>query len=58
MNVVMTSAGKFIELQGTAEGDAFGDEELNKMLELAKGGIKLLDDIQTKACEEAAEKLK
>jgi ribonuclease PH len=39
MNVVMNEAGAFIELQGTAEGHAFRTEELNAMLELAKGGI-------------------
>jgi ribonuclease PH len=58
MNVVMTSAGKFIELQGTAEGAAFGDRELTKMIELAKGGMKLLDELQQKACQEAVEKWK
>jgi len=39
MNVVMNEAGAFIEVQGTAEGHAFRIEELNAMLELAKGGI-------------------
>lgn len=39
MNVVMTDAGSFIELQGTAEGDAFTTEELNALLALAKKGI-------------------
>jgi len=39
MNVVMNDAGAFIEVQGTAEGHAFRLEELNAMLELAKGGI-------------------
>lgn len=39
MNVVMTDAGAFIELQGTAEGDAFTVEELNLLLALAKKGI-------------------
>jgi ribonuclease PH len=58
MNVVMTSAGRFIELQGTAEGAAFGDRELTKMIELAKGGMKLLDALQQKACQEAVEKWK
>ncbi len=40
MNVVMNDAGAFIELQGTAEGHAFRTDELEAMLELARGGIK------------------
>ena len=39
MNVVMTDKGAFIEIQGTAEGNAFRDEELASMLSLAKKGI-------------------
>ncbi|MDT8383542.1 MAG: ribonuclease PH [Gammaproteobacteria bacterium] len=39
MNVVMNDAGAFIEVQGTAEGHAFRQEELNAMLALAKSGI-------------------
>jgi ribonuclease PH len=39
MNVVMNDAGHFIEVQGTAEGHPFSQEELNAMLELAKKGI-------------------
>jgi ribonuclease PH len=39
MNVVMNDAGAFIEVQGTAEGHAFRMEELQSMLDLAKGGI-------------------
>lgn len=39
MNVVMNDAGAFIELQGTAEGHAFRLDELNAMIELARGGI-------------------
>jgi ribonuclease PH len=39
MNVVMNDAEAFIELQGTAEGHAFRLEELQAMLELARGGI-------------------
>ncbi len=42
MNVVMTSEGKFVEIQGTAEKDAFSFEELNTILKSAKNGI---DDI-------------
>lgn len=39
MNVVMTDQSSFIELQGTAEGNAFTQEELNSLLILAKKGI-------------------
>ncbi|MFZ1326031.1 MAG: ribonuclease PH [Candidatus Contendobacter sp.] len=39
MNVVMNDAGGFVELQGTAEGHAFRLEELQAMLDLARGGI-------------------
>ena len=38
MNVVMTSSGRFIELQGTAEGSPFSREDLTAMLALAKKG--------------------
>jgi ribonuclease PH len=39
MNVVATEKGRFIELQGTAEGASFSEDEMNAMLALAKGGI-------------------
>jgi ribonuclease PH len=39
MNVVMNDAGDFIEVQGTAEGHPFNQDELNVMLALAKKGI-------------------
>jgi ribonuclease PH len=39
MNVVMTSTGGFIEVQGTAENGEYSSEELNAMLALAKAGI-------------------
>jgi len=42
MNVVMTSKGKFIEIQGTAEGEPFSGAQMKKMLVLAEGGIKKL----------------
>ncbi len=42
MNVVMTSSGKFIEIQGTAEGEPFSGAQMKKMLLLAEGGIKKL----------------
>ena len=39
MNIVMNDAGRFIEVQGTAEGHAFTDEEFAAMVALAKAGI-------------------
>lgn len=39
MNVVMTEAGNFVEVQGTAEGVAFDRETMNKLLNLAEQGI-------------------
>ena len=39
MNIVMNDAGRFIEVQGTAEGHAFTDDELSAMLGLARDGI-------------------
>jgi len=42
MNVVMTGQGKFVEIQGTAEGIPFSREELSQFLELAEKGIQEL----------------
>ncbi|MFM2186528.1 MAG: ribonuclease [Pseudomonadota bacterium] len=39
MNVVMTGRGDFVEVQGTAEGAAFGRQEMNALLDLATAGI-------------------
>ncbi len=49
MNVVMNEAGAFIEVQGTAEGHAFRREELDRLLDLASGGIATLLDAQQAA---------
>jgi ribonuclease PH len=57
MNVVMTADGRFVELQGTAEGVTFDDAELNAMLGLAKGGVKILADVQKQACDLAAQQM-
>lgn len=46
MNVVMNAAGNFIEVQGTAEGHAFTDDELGAMLSLARGGIEEILTVQ------------
>lgn len=47
MNVVMTSSGRFVEVQGTAEGMPFTKGELDEMLSLAEHGIAQLLDLQT-----------
>ncbi len=47
MNVVMNNDGGFIEVQGTAEGAAFSDNELNDMLALARQGISEIFRLQT-----------
>ncbi len=42
MNVAMTAAGRFVEIQGTSEGAPFGTPQLEAMLRLARGGIRRL----------------
>ncbi len=49
MNIVMNGAGGFIEVQGTAEGHAFNDEELNSMLALARKGVEEIIVVQNAA---------
>jgi ribonuclease PH len=49
MNIVMNDAGNFIELQGTAEGHAFRQDELQKMLALANEGVRQLLEKQAVA---------
>ena len=46
MNVVMTGAGHFVEVQGTAEGAPFSRSEMNAMLALAEKGITELMELQ------------
>lgn len=46
MNVAMTGEGKFVELQGTAEGLPFSQSELDRLIALAKRGIERLIDLQ------------
>jgi len=52
MNVVMTGAGNFVEIQGTAEGYPFTREELNSFLELAAQGVQQLIAAQKKVLGE------
>ena len=46
MNIVRTSAGRYVEVQGTAEKTPFSQEEMQKMLQLANEGIDRLFDKQ------------
>jgi ribonuclease PH len=46
MNVVMTGSGRFIEVQGTAEGAAFSRAELDELLRLAELGIGEIFELQ------------
>jgi ribonuclease PH len=49
MNVVMTGAGAFVEVQGTAEQTPFSKERLDQLLDLAAAGIGRLVDLQRRA---------
>jgi ribonuclease PH len=51
MNLVMTGAGKFVEVQATAEHHPFDDAQLSRLIELARCGIRELNDIQKRALE-------
>ena len=54
MNIVMTDAGHFIEVQGTAEGAAFDRATMDKLLDLAQDGISDLIVLQKQALAIAA----
>ncbi|VVE36881.1 ribonuclease PH [Pandoraea pneumonica] len=49
MNVIMTSEGGFVEIQGTAEGAPFTREQSNVLLDLADAGIRQLIEAQKRA---------
>jgi ribonuclease PH len=51
MNVVMTGAGHFVEVQGTAEGVAFTRQEMDALLALAEKGISDLVALQKQSLE-------
>lgn len=51
MNVVMTGAGRFVEVQGTAEGDPFDRAQLDELLALAEGGIAEIIGLQKAALD-------
>ncbi len=49
MNIVMTGAGHFVEVQGTAEGEPFTREQMSRLLDLATAGIARLIELQREA---------
>jgi ribonuclease PH len=51
MNVVMTGAGHYVEVQGTAEGAAFTRAEMDELLRLAEKGIAELVELQRQALQ-------
>ena len=57
MNVVMTGAGEFVEVQGTAEHTPFDRRGLDALLALAESGIKRLIDLQRQALAKRDEKV-
>jgi len=52
MNVVCTGDGRFIEVQGTAEGDPFTREEMDQLIMLARQGVEHLIEAQRVALEQ------
>ena len=46
MNLVMTGSGRIVEIQGTAEGEAFSEREMASMMTLGKSGIRRLIQAQ------------
>jgi ribonuclease PH len=55
MNIVMNEAGRFIEIQGTAEGHAFSEGEFAEMIGLAKTGIEHIIAAQDAALASVAD---
>ena len=53
MNVVMNEAGRFVEVQGTAEGHAFTREEFDTLLEMASTGVSEIIEAQNAAIAKA-----
>jgi len=51
MNVVMSSRGEFVEVQGTGEHGTFTRVQLDELLDLANGGIRELDAMQQRALD-------
>jgi ribonuclease PH len=56
MNVVMDDEGRFVEIQGTAEGEPFSERQLSAMKKMAKGGIEKLIAEQKKSLKKRLRK--
>ncbi|MDD4236942.1 MAG: ribonuclease PH [Desulfotomaculaceae bacterium] len=54
MNIVMTGAGRFVEVQGTGEEASFSRQEINEMIDLAQQGIEWLINYQKEVLGAAA----
>ncbi|AUS97913.1 ribonuclease PH [Clostridium thermosuccinogenes] len=57
MNVVMSGNGQFVEIQATGEQATFGRQQLDKLLELAEGGINTLIKLQKEALGSLADEV-
>ena len=57
MNIVMTGAGEFVEVQGTAEQVPFGRARLDALLAIAEAGIRRLLGLQRRALDARAERV-
>lgn len=55
MNIVMTGDGRFVEVQGTAEGDPFSRAQMDQLMGLAESGIKRLFEAQREALKGVVE---
>jgi ribonuclease PH len=49
MNVIMSSEGRFVEVQGTGEHGTFGREDLDELVNLAVRGLRQIDALQVRA---------
>ncbi len=49
MNIVMTGSGKFVEIQGTAEGEPFSGDHLTALLDCAKSALQVVFEAQNSA---------
>ena len=49
MNVIMSSEGRFVEVQGTGEHGTFGRDDLTVLLDLAVAGLQRIDEMQVRA---------
>jgi len=57
MNLVMTGQGSFVEIQGTAEGDPFSDNQFQEMIGLGKRGIEELIGLQKQVLGTVADRI-